>query len=229
MNTPTASPDHRSRVGAERRERTRLKLIEAALPVFAAKGPDEPVIDHFIAAAQVSRGTFYNHFRTTAELLAAVAGTMSDEVLAVVDPVVRAIDDPAERISAGTRLYMGMAIRYPTWGRFLTRVGSRTSVRGLLIDAYLSRDIVLGMDSGRLKMQDPAVARDIVLGSIYYGIETMLTEPTRATHSQEIMASVLRGLGLPTREAHRIAHKPLPDPGAVIGPIFAKLPVTGEA
>lgn len=228
MTAPSAPPDHRSRVGAERREKTRMKLIEAALPVFAAKGPDEPVIDDFIAAAQVSRGTFYYHFRTTADLLAAVAGTMSDEVLGVVDPIVREIDDPAERISAGTRLYMGMATRYPIWGKFLTRVGSRTSVRGLLIDVYLSRDIVLGMDSGRLKVHDPAVARDIVLGSIYYGIETMLTEPTRATHSQEIMASVLRGLGVPAREAHRIAHLPLPDPGEVIGPIFAKLPMARE-
>ena len=69
--------DHRVRVGAERREKTRLKLLESALLVFTEKGLDNVVIDGFIAAAGVSRGTFYNHFRTTNELLLALATGMS--------------------------------------------------------------------------------------------------------------------------------------------------------
>ncbi|MFD2272333.1 TetR/AcrR family transcriptional regulator [Undibacterium arcticum] len=52
------------------------------------KGPDLPVIDDFIAAAGVARGTFYNYFNTTSELLAAVTGEMSDEVLSIIDPEV---------------------------------------------------------------------------------------------------------------------------------------------
>ena len=46
----------------------RLRIIEAALRVFAEKGPDVAVIDDFIHAAGVARGTFYNHFRTTEDL-----------------------------------------------------------------------------------------------------------------------------------------------------------------
>ncbi len=220
---PELSEDHRTRVGAARRLKTRMRLIETALAVFAKKGPDEPVIEDFIAAAQVSRGTFYNYFSTTAELLAAVAGTMSDEVLQVVDPIVQRLEDPAERICTGSRLYMGMALRYPIWGAFITRVGTSNTVRGRLMDTYLSRDIMTGIDSGRLRVRDVAVARDLVLGSIFYGIETMLTEPTRDNHSQEIMASVLLGLGLDDDESQRIAHMPLGDPGNVTAPIFAKL------
>ena len=54
--------DHRTRVGRERRERTQARIIEAALRVFAEKGPDAPIIDDFIKAAGVARGTFYNYF-----------------------------------------------------------------------------------------------------------------------------------------------------------------------
>src|ERR1700761_9715971 len=117
--------NHRTRVGALRREKTRNRLIESALAVFAEKGPDAPMIDDFIAAAGVARGTFYNYFRTTSELLVAVAGESSDEVLEVIDPLVLNEPDPARRVVVGSRLYMTMAVRYPLWGAFITRVGTR--------------------------------------------------------------------------------------------------------
>ena len=215
--------DHRVRVGAQRREKTRLRLMESALTVFTEKGPDIAVIEDFIAAAGVSRGTFYNHFKTTHELLLALATAMSDEVLHIVDPIVLGLDDPVQRFATGTRLYMQMALRYPLWGSFITRVGTRIATRGQLIDQYLTRDLTLALKRRRLKVDSVLVARDIVLGSIFYGIETMLTEPTRDHHPEHIMRCVLIGLGLDAPEAEEIAFMPLPTPGAVDGPIFSRL------
>lgn len=218
-----AVENHRVRVGAQRREKTRLRLLESALTVFTEKGPDVAVIDDFIAAAGVSRGTFYNHFKTTNELLFALATAMSDEVLQIVDPLVLHLHDPVERFAAGTRLYMQMALRYPLWGSFITQVGTRIATRGQLIDIYLTRDLELAQSKKRLKVDSVRVARDIVLGAIFYGIETMLTEPTRANHAEHILRSVLIGFGLPPSEAERIAFMPLEMPGAVEGPIFSSL------
>lgn len=215
--------DHRVRVGAQRREKTRLRLLESALTVFNEKGADVAVIDDFIAAAGVSRGTFYNHFKTTGELLFALATAMSDEVLQIVDPLVLHLDDPVERFAAGTRLYMQMAMRYPLWGSFITQVGTRIATRGQLIDIYLTRDLELAMAGKQLTVDSVRVARDIVLGAIFYGIETMLTEPTRANHAEQILRSVLVGFGLPAAEAERIAFMPLEIAGAVEGPIFSGL------
>ena len=174
MEATESNENHRTRVGALRREKTRIRLIESALAVFAEKGADAPTIDDFIAAAGVARGTFYNYFRTTAELLSAVAGESSDEVLAVIDPLVRAIDDPAQRVVVGSRLYMGMAARYPLWGAFITRVGTKRGSRGRLLDEYLMRDLQMALDAGRFDVADVVVARDIALGSIMYGIETLV-------------------------------------------------------
>lgn len=224
--------DHRVRVGAQRREKTRLRLLESALAVFTEKGPDLAVIDDFIAAAGVSRGTFYNHFKTTNELLLALATAMSDEVLQIVDPLVLHLDDPVERFSAGTRLYMQMAMRYPVWGSFITQVGPRIATRGQLIDIYLTRDLELAKSRHRVTVHSVRVARDIVLGAIIYGIETMLTEPTLANHPELILRTVLVGFGLTIEESDRIAFMPLEIPGAVEGPIFSGLkasPKTAQA
>ncbi|MES2742026.1 MAG: hypothetical protein V4754_13885 [Pseudomonadota bacterium] len=84
----------------------------------------------------MARGTFYNHFKTTHELLAAVTGQLSDEVLSVLDQEVLRFDDPAVRICVGTRLYVLIAIRYPVWALF-----SPASVRGTRCAANFSTSI----------------------------------------------------------------------------------------
>ncbi len=72
-------PDHRTRVAAARGARMHHKLVESALLVFAEKGVDASVIEDVIAAADVSRGTFYNYFRTTGELFAAAIQELGNE------------------------------------------------------------------------------------------------------------------------------------------------------
>lgn len=223
VELPVIAEDHRIRVGAQRREQTRLRLIESALTVLADKGPDTAAIEDFIVAAKVSRGTFYNYFRTTSELLLAVAGGMSDEILQMVDPVVQQFQDPVERFTAGSRLYMQTALRYPRWGAFIARVGTRIAARGQLIDVYLNRDLTNAIALKRLKVDNVLVARDVVLGTIFFGIETMLTEPTQDHHPEHMMRCVLTGFGLSPEEAQAIAFAPLPILGAVQGPIFSRL------
>lgn len=218
--------DHRSRVGAERREKTRQLLLESAVVVFAQKGPDDAQIEDFIATAGVARGTFYNYFSTTTELLSAVSGHMSDEVLHAVDPVVQSETDPAARLATGTRLYMELACRYPLWGAFITRVGARAASRGKLLDICINRDVELGLAAGRFKGANALVIRDMVLGSIFYGIETVLTEQTRDFHAEELVAAFLRGIGLSEEEARAISLRPLPSVGPVQGTLFSTLKPT---
>lgn len=223
MQTQAPPEDHRTRVGAQRRERTRLQLLTSAIGVFNDKGADATVIDDLIAAAGVSRGTFYNHFKTTGELLTELASRMSDEVLAVVDPLVLRYDDPVERFAIGMRLYMRMTLRYPQWGRFMTQVGTRVAARGQLIDKYVMRDLCTAQERKLLNVPDVAVARDMALGAIFYGIETMLTEPTRSNHAENLIRHVLIGLGLGASEAARIVDMPLQMPARVQGPVFDSL------
>ncbi len=100
LESPVAT-DHRPRVAAERRARMRRKLVESALLVFAEKGVDASVIEDVIAAAGVSRGTFYNYFRTNAELLVAAIDELGNEVVDLVELRVKAMPSPAARLFTG--------------------------------------------------------------------------------------------------------------------------------
>jgi AcrR family transcriptional regulator len=162
-------------------------LLETALTVFNEKGPDLAVTEDFIAAAGVSRGTFYNHFKTAGDLLLSLSSNMSDEVLEVIDPIVLTLDNPVHRFSAGVRLYMQMAYKYPLWGDFLRRVGTRIATRGQLIEIYLTRDLTSALDKNLIKVENVLIARDIVLGSIFYGIETMQTENMPKNYPEKII------------------------------------------
>jgi AcrR family transcriptional regulator len=227
MNETAVTPEktHQKRVGIERRERTRALLIRSAIEVFARLGPDAPVVDDFIAAAGVARGTFYNYFKTAHELLAAVTEELNEEVLGMIDPQVLRYDDPAARFCVGTRLYVHFALRYPVWGAFLTRIGPAHAVRGRRMDRYLLRDLELGLESGRLRAGSAAVVRDMILGSVFYGIETMLAQGDGGGlhHVEAMLAVILHGVGLPDHEARAIATMPLPDLGPVSSPVFATL------
>ncbi|RDV00971.1 TetR/AcrR family transcriptional regulator [Trinickia dinghuensis] len=221
--------NYQSRVGALRREKTRNRLLESALAVFAEKGPDAPMIDDFIAAAGVARGTFYNYFRTTGELLSAVAGETSDEVLAVIDPLVQQVDDPAHRVVVGSRLYMGMAKRYPLWGAFITRVGTRRGSRGRLLDEYLTRDLQTAIESGRFRVGHLTVARDVALGSIVYGIETLLSGEAPEDYAEQSMYALLQAFGLDEEEARAIAWAPIAECPEPQGLIFQRVRRQSEA
>lgn len=224
MKTDTAPENHRVRVGAQRREKTRLRLLQSALEVFSQKGMDATIIDDVIASAGVSRGTFYNHFRTTAELVSELVVAMSTEIVTVINPIVMTVDDPLVRLSHGARTYMKIATLHPAWGHFITNIGPRLATRGQLIDRRLKRDLTEALGSKRIAVKDLLVARDAVLGAIFYGMETTLLEPTDEQHAELLVATFLRGLGVEPAEADKIAFMPLPEIGPVQGPIFSSLP-----
>jgi AcrR family transcriptional regulator len=70
----------------ERREATRSRLVEAAYERFVRDGFEATHTDSILAAAGVSRGALYHHFRSKKELFAAVFEHVS---AAAVDRAVR--------------------------------------------------------------------------------------------------------------------------------------------
>ena len=204
------SEDHRARTGAARRERTRLKMLAAAMTVFAERGIDAPVIDDFIAAAGVARGTFYNHFKTTQDLLDAVTSELSDEIVGGIEAVVSLIQDPLKRMSTGCLLYMHLGVDVPTWGGFVMRTGSRNEATGKLVNIYLPRDLELAREAGQLSYPTPAAARDLVLSSLNQAIQTVNAGRAPREHLRQVMTLVLRGLGVSAATAAKLAQLPLP-------------------
>jgi len=202
--------DHRSRVAAERRERTRLRLIEGALPVFAARGVDATIIDEVIAAAGVSRGTFYNYFRSNADLLFAVSEAVSNEVVRVVYAEVAYIADQAERLSSGLRLFLDFVRLYPLFGRFIHRTGLGVLAPSHLAFRYLPRDIGEGVASGRFSIANIEAAVDLVVGGMLMAVFAMDTRHLEPSYSSQVVQHLLMALGMSGEEALGLATVPLP-------------------
>src|ERR1700692_2087066 len=93
--------NHRTTVGPRRRARTEGKILEAAVHVFASKGPDAPVIDDFIKAAGIARGTFYNYFKSTRELLTATSTWLTDDLVQSIEKEISSFKDAVIRHGMG--------------------------------------------------------------------------------------------------------------------------------
>lgn len=203
--------DHRTRVGAQRRERTLQKLIEAALPVFAEKGVDASIIDDVIAAAGMSRGTFYNYFSSNYELLAAVSEAVSNEAVVVVHEVVKGVTDPAERLSSALRLYLDLALRYPLFARFIHRTGLNLFAPSHAAFHYMPSDVRDGVACGRLSVTSMEAAVSVVIGSMLAAIYTIDTQHPHASYPEEVVQHILVALGVASDEARRLVTHPLPE------------------
>ena len=68
----------RAAAAENRKALTRERLLDAAVKVIGEKGPDASSVEDFVAAADVSRGTFYNYFPTMEDLLRAVRRKLID-------------------------------------------------------------------------------------------------------------------------------------------------------
>ncbi|APH71682.1 TetR/AcrR family transcriptional regulator [Aquibium oceanicum] len=210
--------DHRTRNGMVRREQTRRKLMAAAVAVFSQKSPDAASIDDFIAQAGVSRGTFYNHFRSTHELLQAVNAAVSDGVLEVIDKMVLTFDDPLERIAAGCLAYMSLAIENRAWGRFIVQVGTQGEAGGKLVDVYLPRDIEMAAANGDFRFSAMQVAHDAILGGLVRSIQSVILGRTQPDHVRETLMVAFVGLGVDAERARRVCWMEVP-----------KLPISGDS
>jgi len=208
MNTEDIQ-NHRTRVGAKRRERTRARLLESALLVFAQKGP-QAVIEDVIAQAGVARGSFYNYFRTNDELLEAVASEINDDLLRAIDPVVQLCGDPAERIACGARLLLRLVRRFPLYGHFMAGLPFPAANSSLLGVKYLSRDVTLGVAAQRFGDIDQRMGIDLLVGVVVSAACTIAREGLGADYVDASARAMLRALGMEDQEAVRLSSLPLP-------------------
>ncbi|MBA5689905.1 TetR/AcrR family transcriptional regulator [Rugamonas apoptosis] len=201
--------NHRTRVAARRRAKTRARLLESALLVFAQKGP-HAVIEDVIAQAGMARGSFYNYFRTNDELMAEVASEINDELLRAIDPVVQHSEDPAERIACGARLLLHAVMRFPLFGTFMARLPFPTANSSLLGLRFMARDVALGIATRRFHDISQRVAADLVVGVVLSAAYAVAREPQDDDYPDVSVRALLRALGLARAEATRLAALPLP-------------------
>lgn len=97
----------KSNLRLEKAATTRLSLIVAARRMFAEKGYHNAGTPDLVAAAGVSRGALYHHFRDKEALFEAVFRDVSAELAArASEAVMDFADDPWRHMQAGLRAYL---------------------------------------------------------------------------------------------------------------------------
>jgi AcrR family transcriptional regulator len=222
--------DHRPRVAAERRERMRARLLTSALQLIAAKGPAATSIDDVIAAAEVSRGTFYKYFPSPDVLVRELAFELAKDLVHLADPLVRERKDPAERVACGIRLVARLALHHPAAAGFLVQLGwPDTQGDNLLLD-FVRRDLAAGMKQGRFRQMPMPLALNMVSGGVIGAIHCMLKGSCAPDFAEMTAAAVLRALGGASTTADVLPRTRLElQPDFPDGLLAATSPVADEA
>lgn len=198
--------NHRTIVAAERREKTRARLLKGALHVFSQFGAEAKIIDMVIKNAGVSRGTFYNYFRTNEELFIEVAKEVSNEIIRTVDPVVLQQKDPAARMACGVISVIRLAKRVPILAQFVVKGGPIAMNTGKLTTTAVPRDIRAGITDGIFTLTDENLAFDLVIGPIIMAFHRIVQGEVSEHYPSELAQSVLQSLGVSRKLAKRYAY-----------------------
>ena len=204
--------DHRTRVGRQRATRTEARILAVALGIFAEKGPDAPVVDDFVKAAGIARGTFYNYFGSVEQLLEATSVWTSGTTVAAITDAMAGIGDPAHRVGTGFRLFLGRARAEPVWALFIARVWKLGDLRPLSID------LARGRAAGSFRYASVGAAMDVLLGGAREALFRLGEARAPDEYVEQVVAQLLQGLGLPAVRVAAVLRLPLPAVSAPSAP-----------
>jgi AcrR family transcriptional regulator len=199
-----------------RKARTRQALIGAAVRLIAEGRGERASIQEITDAADIGFGSFYNHFESKEELFR----TASEEVLErwgqMIDRACAGLEDRAEVFATSFRISGRLGWTHPELARFITGAGLDLLdiPRGLAPRAL--RDVKMGQAAGRFTVLDADIALSAVAGGLLGLLRVHQQRPEQIdeTAVDQLAEALLRMLGLPAREAKRIAGRALPEIGA---------------
>jgi AcrR family transcriptional regulator len=196
-----------------RRARTRAALVEAGRRLFAEHGAAAVTIQDITDAADVAKGSFYNHFESREDLQRAAAEQALEELGAALDrDVEQRESDPARVVARSLRATLRACVADPTLGNFLLQnpdvlaLGDAIASRG-------RRDLQRGRRAGRFEFDDLGLLLTALAGAGQAVLRGRLQGELAATAETRFVALALRMLGLGGTEAAEIAA----EAGAAVG------------
>ena len=185
--------------------------MSAATAVFARQGVDATRINEITDEADLGFGSFYNYFESKDAIVDAVLERAAAQAGAAIDAASADIEDPAEVVAVGHRALVELAAADPEWAWLLVRLDVSHDIALNALAQYALRDIERGIEAGRFVVEDKQVALHASAGALLRVvrgvIEGRLTREAASPHA----AGILRMLGVPAKQAARIATKPLPE------------------
>ena len=204
MPAPTAS----AQTGADAQRLhagVRGRLLECGMLVVAETGTDGDLLARVADRARVTPAQCHEHFRTGDELLHGVADALSNELIMLIEDSAGDFVDAAKRIACGVRIYLQTASDCPVFAKFVARAGLRVAGQPSLIHQYLPAHIFSGTQTARFVEPTTHVAMDLITGTTLAAVVRIAAGPVQPGFMEQVAAAVLRGLGVPGKQAQRLS------------------------
>lgn len=215
-----------------KRERTRRRLLDAGLLVVAERG-DALTATDVVVAADVSNGTFYNHFDDRDDFMRALAY----ESLAALTE--RSADrtrgaDPAWRFAVASMRVLDAGARDPVWARAVLRLHESPTPIHEAVQGHLRADLAAGHRVGRFSHGDDPVTVDLVSGTLMAALRRVAGPAFDADGAPSVAVAgaavagagpdflvavvtrLLQALGVEESEAHALAFAAHEDQGSSV-------------
>lgn len=191
-----------------KRERTRKKILEAAFGLLGNERGLTVRIEEICAAAEISRGTFYNYFTSLEQLFEILAIELSHDLNRALVSTFDETQSHAEGANAAVQHYLNYARRDPAWAWAMVHLSAFGPTFGGEAWDACYRAIEKGIEAGEFDVPTATVGRDLMTGTVLATVRTMLRggrpEPRVIAHH------LLRAFGVPDVRAKQIAERRLP-------------------
>tara|TARA_A100001391_G_scaffold119260_1_gene81181 strand:- start:27845 stop:28435 length:591 start_codon:yes stop_codon:yes gene_type:complete len=184
--------------------------MDAGQRLFASRSKEGVSIDEIVDAANVAKGSFYNHFSDKESLADAIVELVQGDCEHHVFVANQDVEDSALRVVRALAVLIQYVTVHPDrLGALLTLTSRKVNIAAPL-NAGLTHDIRQGLDSGRFSGISVECGVLSVLGLIGTAVDFVGGDRGGIPLEQvvEEMGSVLlRGLGIEHEEASALAHQ----------------------
>lgn len=197
-----------------RRARTRAALLQAGQSLFAAQSVDAVSIDDIVLAADVAKGSFYNHFTDKDALAREIAARVRAEAEAQVDEANAGITDPALRMARAQAVFVRFAARNPERARAMMRLHAGATLPNAPMNRGLRADVEAGLASGLFHGVTLEIGLLMAMGMGMIAV-TRTLDANGATPpdvlSRDLIFGLLRGLGVAEESARTLSGSAVAD------------------
>ncbi len=199
--------DWRVRVGRERREKMRERLLQAVLTCYAAtKQHEAPSIEDVIKEADVSRATFYLHFLSLEEAVNALGLAIAEETVRNMASLLTVSETPLQHLATGIQLYLLRSVTDSKWAAF----GARTDFlsRDTTLRKAQQKHLMAAREAKLLRFDGLDAATSLMNGAMLEAMRHLvMTDHKNRSFVEETTVMILCGLRADYEIAKKVVHE----------------------
>ena len=187
--------------------RTRARLMDAAVEVFARDGFQAASVNEIARMAGVVNGTFYVHFKDKDEIATRVAARIAADVIDQITSAMTDMTDALERFSFATRQFIEFATTQPQWCWVMIRAQGFHPELLRQLSGHLGQDLELGRRQGQIETEIDLLLIDIIVAMMLVALSARLRGEAGPEAGARLSELVLTMLKVAPDHAKEIAWK----------------------